>query len=112
MVKRSKKLLFRLASKRNKAKDRLFRLALKRNEKIRSTTKRTKIFFGSKTKQKYALLILLWSEVQKFEAKRSKKKKFSRERAKRISFRFKAKHFFCETGAPYSHPPFAPPTLL
>jgi hypothetical protein len=47
---------------------------------------------------------------EKFEAKRTEKKSFLRERAKRMrngsrfaSFRFEAKHFFGETGAPYSH---------
>ncbi len=86
-----KKRLFRFTSKRNKAKKHLFHFALKRNEKIGSKTK----FFGSETKQKYALLISLRSE-----AKNLKRKKrnffyfFSHERAKRISFRFEAKNIF------------------
>ncbi len=69
--------------------------------------------FGSEIKRKYALLISLWSEAKnskRNEAKRSEHF-FSRERAKRMrngsrfaSFRFEAKSFFGETGAPYSVP--------
>jgi hypothetical protein len=61
---------------------------LKRSEKI-----------GSETKRKYALLISLWSEAKNSKRKEAEKT-FSREHAKRISFRFEAKSFFCETGAP------------
>jgi hypothetical protein len=52
-----------------------------------------------------------FSWKQKFKVKRSKKKNFLHERAKRMrngslfaSFRFEAKTFFCKTGAPYSCP--------
>jgi hypothetical protein len=48
----------------------------------------------SETKLKQAVLILLWLEAKNSERKERKRKSFSRERAKRISFRF-----FCETGA-------------
>jgi hypothetical protein len=65
--------------------------------------------FGSKTKRKYALLISLWSEAKNLKQIEAKKNfSFSRKRAKRMrngsrfaSFRFEAKIFFCETGAPY-----------
>jgi hypothetical protein len=45
--------------------------------------------FGSERKQKYALLILLWSEAKNSKRKEAKKKYFfSRERVKRRSFCF------------------------
>jgi hypothetical protein len=73
---------------------------LKRNEKIGSETKN----FCKQNKAKIRTVNFALVGSEKFEAKKSF---FSRERAKRMrngsrfaSFRFEAKNFFCETGAP------------
>ncbi len=67
-----------------------FHFEAKRKDRKRNEAKRK--MFGSEIKRKYALLISLWSEAQNL--KRKIKFGFSRERAKRISFRFEAKNFF------------------
>jgi hypothetical protein len=95
-VKRSKKTLFRFASKRNKAKN-VYVVLLRSEIKWKnvyfvafwSKTKKSKVkrkIFGSKTKQKYGLLISLWSK-----AKRSEKRNSARAcktHAKQVSFCF------------------------
>jgi hypothetical protein len=98
----TKKVFFRLFShlKRNEIE-----MKRKQNEKEAKRSE-TKIFWKrSKAKIRSFNFALVGSD--KFEAKRSEKNKFSRERAKCMrngsrfaSFRFEAKTFFCETGAP------------
>jgi hypothetical protein len=66
----------------------------KRNEAKRQ-------IFGSKTKRKYSVFLSLWLEAKNSKRNEVKKKKISRERAKRMrngsgfaSFRFEAKQIF------------------
>jgi hypothetical protein len=86
----------------------LFRFEEKQSEEMfisfcfeaqRKDRKRNKQFFGSEIKQKYALLISLWSEAKNSKRKEAKKQIFMwgcETHAKRISFRFEAKIFFLQ----------------
>jgi hypothetical protein len=102
-VKRSQKTFISLCFEAKQSEKRLFRFALKQNKKIGNKTKQK--FFGSETKQKYAVLISLWSEA--INSKRKEAKKNLRERAKKMRngshfalFASKRNIFFCETGTP------------
>ncbi len=90
----------------NKAKKHLFRFELKQNEKIGSETKK----FWKRNIAKICSVNFAFIGSKKFEAKWSEKKQKQKfcfftwaceTHAKRISFRFEAKTFFCGTGAPY-----------
>jgi hypothetical protein len=90
---------FRFEAKQSEKMFISFRFEAKRKNRKRNEAKRN--IFESETKRKYAVIISLWSDAKFFFV-------FSRERAKHMqngsrfaSFRFEAKHFFCETGAPY-----------
>jgi hypothetical protein len=72
---------------------------LTRNEKIESETKNV----WKQTKQKYALLISLWSEAKNSkqkEAKKEKKIRVSVQNGSRLALFFEEKNFFCKTGSP------------
>ncbi len=81
------------------AKKRLFRFAVKQNKKIGSETKN----FWKRNKVKIRCINFALVGSEKFEAKRSEKKKICvsvRNGSRLASFHFEAKNFFCKTGAP------------
>ncbi len=96
-VKRSKTtfISFRFEAKQSEKTFFLFRFEAKRKDRKWNEEKQK--CFGSKTKRKYALLVLLWSEAKNSKQKEAKTKIFMwacETHAKQVSFRFEAKKFF------------------